>query len=399
MVKMRERFLVRRDHLVLLESVRHDRENRFSYLFGEPFSVLEARDNAGLYELFGKVEDLVKKGNYAVGFISYEAGYALEESFGNRRESLSFPLARFYIYEESEVFICPVGLFRKKWALEEKDLSNNFSIENLFFNVMPEEYNEKIRQIKELIAEGETYQVNYTLKCKFHFSGDPSALYLQLRKRQPVPYAAFFRDGNFALLSFSPELFFRKDGDRITVRPMKGTIARGKNIFQDRWNAWFLQQNLKDRAENVMIVDLLRNDLGKISRIGSIRVPSLFDVEKHPTLFQMTSTILARLKEELSLWELFRAIFPSGSVTGAPKIRTMKIIRQLEKEPRNVYTGAVGFFLPGGRAVFNVAIRTILISGSEGEMGVGSGIVFDSDPEKEYQECRLKARFLTSSVV
>ena len=393
------RFLAGKDRFALFESVCGDRENNLSYLFFEPIGTLEVKKASELPVFFDRLEDYLKNGNYVVGFFSYETGYGLEEAFRSTGESFPFSLARFHVYARPEVFEHRSGLFENGFTPKGKEIDRSFSIDNIFLDVMPEEYKRNINRIKELIADGETYQVNYTLKCQFSFSGSPLGLYLHLRRKQSVPYAVFFRDSGLSLLSFSPELFFRKKGDAIMVRPMKGTISRGENIFRDRRNAKLLRQNPKDRAENLMIVDLLRNDLGKVSETGTVKVDSLFDIERYETLFQMTSTISARLKKDLGLFELFKAIFPSGSVTGAPKIRTMELIRQMERGARKVYTGGVGMFFPNRDAVFNVAIRTILLAGSSGEMGIGSGIVFDSTPEKEYAECKLKARFLTGSLM
>ena len=272
---------------------------------------------------------------------------------------------------------------------------SKYQIKEIRLNQKLPEYVENIQRIKDYIARGLTYQVNYTIKCKFKFQGSSLGLYKNLRNTQPVAYSAFIRDRGFSLLSFSPELFFRKQDRLITVRPMKGTISRGRTEQEDRAQIRKLKTSQKDRSENVMIVDLLRNDLGRISDLGSVRLIKLYAVERYRTLFQMTSTIQAKLKNNFSVYEFFGCLFPSGSVTGAPKIKTMEIIRKLEKQGRGVYTGAVGFFRPNRDAVFNVAIRTLLLRNKSGEMGIGSGIVYDSDPEKEYKECELKALFFT----
>ncbi|MEK6571444.1 MAG: bifunctional anthranilate synthase component I family protein/class IV aminotransferase, partial [Bacteroidota bacterium] len=197
------------------------------------------------------------------------------------------------------------------------------------------------------------------------------------------------------ILCLSPELFFRYKDGTIVTKPMKGTAQRGKTLEEDLQQASWLRHDEKNRAENLMIVDLLRNDLGRICEIGTVNVEELFSVEKYQTLFQMTSTISGRVKNGTTYLEILRSLFPSGSVTGAPKIRSMRIIHELEESPRGVYTGAIGYFSPANEAVFNVAIRTIVIRGNTGEMGVGSGIVFDSVPEDEYSECELKGQFLT----
>ena len=273
---------------------------------------------------------------------------------------------------------------------------DKYRIKNLKLNISKKDYLNSIDKIKDFIRAGETYQVNYTMKYKFDFEGSPYKLYQTLRNNQSVSYGAFIKTKDFKVLSFSPELFFRKKGDEISVKPMKGTIERGRNTKEDRINKNKLKFDIKNNAENIMIVDLLRNDLGMVSRTGTVKVPAIFTVEKYETLFQMTSMVRSRLRKNLSLYELFSAIFPSGSVTGAPKIRTMQIIKELEKEERKVYTGAVGFFTPEKRAVFNVAIRTLLLEGKRAEMGIGSGIVYDSDAVSEYEECKLKAEFLVN---
>jgi para-aminobenzoate synthetase/4-amino-4-deoxychorismate lyase len=243
------------------------------------------------------------------------------------------------------------------------------------------------------------YQLNFTAPWRIEAPGSAAALYARLRARQPVDYGAFlhWRQGR-RILSFSPELFFRVEDAggtrRITTRPMKGTAPRGRTTREDRERAEWLGNDPKNRSENVMIVDLLRNDLGRLARFGSVRAEKLFAVERYPTLWQMTSTVTAELREEVGFAEIFRALFPCGSVTGAPKVRAMQLLAELEDGPRGVYTGAIGYFSPH-RTVFNVAIRTLELQGERGTMGVGSGIVIDSDAADEYRECMLKAEFLT----
>jgi para-aminobenzoate synthetase/4-amino-4-deoxychorismate lyase len=260
-----------------------------------------------------------------------------------------------------------------------------------------DEYCAKVEAIQNYIASGDTYQVNYTTKALFEYSGTPAALYAALQTRQRVPYAAFINAGEQRILSFSPELFFRLQDGRITTRPMKGTAPRGRTLAEDEQIKNRLRDDPKNRSENVMIVDLLRNDIGKIAQIGSVHVDELFAVEKYETLFQMTSTVSGTLRRGTTLCGIFQAIFPSGSVTGAPKCRTMQIIQELEGAARGVYTGAIGYFSPNGDAVFSVPIRTIVLEGNSGEVGVGSGIVADSVPAEEYEECLLKMAFLTCS--
>jgi para-aminobenzoate synthetase/4-amino-4-deoxychorismate lyase len=242
------------------------------------------------------------------------------------------------------------------------------------------------------------------MKLLFDFEGSAETLYSVLRNNQSVAYSAYIRNGDERILSFSPELFFRKKGDEITVRPMKGTASKGKHSLEEQYNSRELHYDIKNRSENVMIVDLLRNDLARLlygHGESRVYVDSLFDVESYESLLQMTSTIKARsalsIMSNLNLTELFRALFPCGSITGAPKIRTMQIIDELEKERRGVYTGAIGYFSPDGSAVFNVPIRTVRLRKSSGEMGIGAGITHDSIPEEEWKESLLKGRFLTHS--
>jgi para-aminobenzoate synthetase/4-amino-4-deoxychorismate lyase len=264
--------------------------------------------------------------------------------------------------------------------------------------VMRDEYDQSVSRIRELIAAGETYQVNYTFPLTSTFNGDAFAWYRDLCVAQGAQYSAYLDLGRYKVLCLSPELFFERRGDHVFTRPMKGTVRRGRWPAEDRELAEWLRYSAKDRAENVMIVDLLRNDLGKVSIPGSVHVSSLFDLERFETVWQMTSTVEATLREGTTLVDLMRALFPCGSITGAPKIRTMQIIRELELFPRGAYTGAIGFLKPGGDCVFNVAIRTVVID-TESEFatfGVGGGVTIDSTAEREYEECLVKSRFLHS---
>jgi len=416
-------FLTNKDPFVFLETTRYDPKNFLSYIFFEPDGKIEINNYSDLPLFFNQIESLLKTGYYLAGFFSYESGnsfnvgapravgQASRLSFSSRSTtpayakaaagklsgspSSSFPLARFYLFRNPLIFNHQSGFFTGGSLANEPEFSEDYALKKPRLNISFTEYQKNINRIKELIAAGDTYQVNYTLKCKFNFTGSSFGLYHDLRERQTVAYSAFIKDRDFSLFSFSPELFFRKSGRKIIVRPMKGTISRGKDARRDKQQIQILAHSPKECAENVMIVDLLRSDLGRVSEVGTVRTDSLFDIEEYETLFQMTSTVSGILKENLSFGNLFEAIFPSGSVTGAPKIRTMEIIRELEKEERGVYTGAVGVFFPNRDAVFNVAIRTLLVTGKEGEMGIGGGITFDSNIRREYEECKLKALFLT----
>ena len=281
-------------------------------------------------------------------------------------------------------------------------------IANVHANISESEFSDAIARIHAYLEAGDTYQVNYTYRLRFDAFGSPIALYRRLRASQPVPYGALIAlpDGR-TVLSLSPELFVQHVESELTARPMKGTAAATGDAQQDATRAAALAADPKTRAENLMIVDLLRNDLGRIAVSGSVRVPSLFDVQRYSSVLQMTSTISATLRKDATLADLISALFPCGSITGAPKRRTMQIIRELEKEPRGLYTGAIGYFdaPQAGQAIGNfclsVPIRTLVLQAPQGngiragEMGIGAGIVHDSVAADEYAECRLKARFLT----
>jgi len=256
-------------------------------------------------------------------------------------------------------------------------------------------YAAAVERIRGWIADGDCYQINFTFPLDFQLYGDPLALYTRLRARQPVRYGGYLATPEETLLSFSPELFFARSGDRVVTRPMKGTAARGATSEEDETNRAALLVSDKERAENVMIVDLLRNDLGRLAAPGKVRVEALCEAEAYPTLWQMVSAVAADLPGA-RLFDLFRALFPCGSITGAPKIRAMQRIAELEDWSRGLYTGTLGWLAPNGNCRFNVAIRTIeLAAGGRARLGVGSGIVIDADPPREYAECLLKASFLT----
>jgi para-aminobenzoate synthetase / 4-amino-4-deoxychorismate lyase len=262
--------------------------------------------------------------------------------------------------------------------------------------VAKDEYVHSVTRIRDLIAAGDTYQVNYSFPLTSTFNGDSFAWYQQLDRAQRANYSAYLDLGRYKILSLSPELFFERNGDHVRTKPMKGTVRRGRTDDEDEELAHWLQNSIKNRAENVMIVDLLRNDLGKVSVPGGVHVTSLFDLERFETVWQMTSTVEATLEHGTSLLNLIGALFPCGSVTGAPKIRTMQIIRELERFPRGAYTGTIGLLRPGGDCTFNVAIRTVVLDKETNlaTCSVGGGITIDSTAEDEYQECLVKSRFL-----
>ncbi|HXR38851.1 MAG TPA: aminodeoxychorismate synthase component I [Terracidiphilus sp.] len=386
-------------------------------LFTAPLRICVANHPAELPHLFAEIERAVASGLYAAGYFSYECAAFFEPRAatpGNLPaapipQPLAQPVAWFGIYSQPQIFDHQSGAFPKgdppaladfRSAAPSPHPSADSSLD-CTLALTEHEYAQRIEAIHEFIRSGDVYQLNFTVPLRVHVPGSSAALHQRLRARQPVPYAAFLHTQHgHRILSFSPELFFRVDSlgetRRITTRPMKGTAPRGRTTSEDRAQANWLRSDPKNRAENVMIVDLLRNDLGRLCAFGTVRAHDLFAVERYPTLWQMTSTVTGQLRPEVGFQQIFRALFPCGSITGAPKIRAMQLIAQLEAQPRGVYTGAIGFFSKE-ETVFNVAIRTLSLDGDRGVMGVGSGIVIDSDPAAEFRECLLKAEFLTSS--
>ncbi|NTW52324.1 MAG: aminodeoxychorismate synthase component I [Chlorobiaceae bacterium] len=363
-----------------------------SLFFSDPVETLPLFSGDDIALWFGRLEARLERGFCLAGWLGYEAGCALDTALsgcGRPMDGQSL-LGWFGVYARPERF-GPEAIA----AEDELVSADPYTISELGFELSEAEYLDRIARLKEQIASGNVYQVNFTGRCRFNFDGSPEALYVAMKRRQPSPWSAYLNTGDRFILSFSPELFFRQEGLEIETMPMKGTAPRGSSPEQDRMERRQLAGCEKNRAENLMIVDLLRNDLGRICRPGSIEASGLFETQTYPTLHQMVSTVRGELREETGLFDLFRALFPSGSVTGAPKVKAMSLVRALEISPRGVYTGAVGFMLPDGRKAFNVAIRTMELSAGVGVYGTGSGIVWDSDPRQEYRECMLKARILS----
>jgi para-aminobenzoate synthetase/4-amino-4-deoxychorismate lyase len=396
---------------VLLESatpgVTEGGADCWTRLFTAPERVCVAWQAAEIPWLFREIESAVAAGRLAAGFFTYECGNCFEPAAGMRAGRAGTPLAWFGIYErcypfdhEAGEFLGgdPPGLERFRGGGEEPAAELPVKPE---FALTEKQYAARIAAIHEWIRAGDIYQLNFTAPCSVQAPGSKAALYARLRERQPVAYGAFLHwQAGRRILSFSPELFFRLEDEgnlrRITARPMKGTAPRGRTTREDRAQAEWLRNDDKNRSENLMIVDLLRNDLGRLAIFGTVRASPLFTVERYRTLWQMTSTVSGELRPEVGFHEIFRALFPCGSITGAPKVRAMQLIAEVEEQPRGVYTGAIGFF-SARRTIFNVAIRTLELDGDQGTMGVGGGIVIDSDAAGEYRECMLKAEFLTGS--
>jgi para-aminobenzoate synthetase/4-amino-4-deoxychorismate lyase len=400
-----KKVILTQKEFAIYETLKVDEDNFLSYIFFSPKGKLILTNPQNIEKFFEQLENKLNKGFYLAGFLSYELGYFLDYK-DSVYYNFKFPLAFFYVFEKpivynhkTDIFEEGTDLIQRLFSVDLVKENSKFKLTNFKLNTSKKEYVENVKKIKNYIFSGDTYQINYTIKLKFDFTGSILGLYNKLKQTQSVSYCAFIKTKDFSVISFSPELFFRKTTDIIIVKPMKGTIPRGKDVFEDKIQVRKLQNSVKDRAENVMIVDLLRNDLGKISSYGEVKVKKLFEIEKYETLFQMTSTIQAKINPNINLYKLFYSLFPSGSVTGAPKIRSMQIIKEVEKEPRYVYTGSVGFIKPNRDSVFNVAIRTLLIGkNGKAELGIGSGIVADSYPQKEYDECKLKYKFLITKI-
>jgi len=353
-------------------------------LYKDPIELLIANDPDSLEKSISRIEQHVKQGGEAAGFLGYEAGYALEPRLHPLLDRTRGPLSYFGLYANCSVL---------QTTPFPEDHANSLA-QHPKLLIGYHEYSEKLATIRQLIQDGEVYQINFTTGVRFQTAQSAWKLFGNLFSRHPVPYAAFLNTGAEQIVSLSPELFFQIERGRITVRPMKGTAARGLTLGDDIACAAALRASEKNRAENAMIVDLMRNDLGRICRTGSVKTPKLFAVERYPSLWQMTSDIEGQLVKGWSIQSVIHALFPSGSVTGAPKIRAMEHIARLEDSPRGVYTGAIGFFAPS-RARFSVAIRTAVLRRQNGTMGVGSGITYDSSAPVEWEECAWKAAFLT----
>ncbi len=389
-------FIRKQDYFFLFETSLFDKDNFRSYIFINPLDIIKINNYQNIEEAFKKIERYSKK-YYLAGYFSYELGYFFEKNSFKLKSFVPYPLIHICVFKKPVIFDHRTGktnifisnLFIKKQKAED------FYIRDLRFTFKRPLYLKRIRRIKEYIKQGHTYQVNFTAKFHFDFQGSGFSFYQDLKDRQNVSYGAFCKLKDEYIISLSPELFLKREGHHIYSKPMKGTIKRGRNIWEDKDKIRELKQSLKNRAENLMIVDLIRNDLGRISKVKTVKVNRLFKIEKYNTLFQMTSTVAGTLKKDITYFDIFRSIFPGGSVTGAPKIRTMQIIKELEGSSRNIYCGALGIISPPDKAILNLPIRTISITRNKGEMGVGGGIVYDSYPNQELQECLLKAKFLT----
>ena len=353
------------------------------YTFTKPILELKTRNLAQVKELLARVEDYQQQGYYVVGYVSYEAAPAFEEKLAvHPAPLLGEYLLYFTVHDSVEKSSIPL-------TYDEVDMPSNWQEVT-----SKKDYEKAIAQIHHHLRQGDTYQVNYTVQLKQAVTANPFAIYNRMVVEQEAGYNAYVEHDEMAVISMSPELFFEQKGRDLTTRPMKGTTKRGLTNQEDLDQAAWLEQDPKNRSENMMIVDLLRNDMNRLSEVGSEHVECLCQVEQYSTVWQMTSTIKSRLREDVDLVEIFRSLFPCGSITGAPKIATMEIIKDLEPQPRGVYCGTIGLLLPNGRRIFNVAIRTIQLYQGKAIYGVGGGITWDSTWESEYREVHQKAAVL-----
>ena len=353
------------------------------YYCASPEVVITANNASELRPAIHQIETLQEDGYYLAGWLSYGAGTALDP-----RQSVvpdeSFPMLTMLASREVE-----------KISLEEYGAG---MLTGFTARIDQATYESQYQRLIDYILAGDLYQANFSFRADVGPVIDPYALFCQLEAAHPVPYAAYIETDDWQLVSLSPELFLKRVGQLLISEPMKGTVERGLTFAEDEQNRLFLESDEKNCAENLMIVDLMRNDLSKICEMGSVEVPELFSARRFPSLHQLVSRVVGRLREHVNLEEILRATFPAGSITGAPKIRAMEVISELESEGRKAYTGSVGLFMPGGDFYLNVAIRTLSCQqqnkGSPAELGVGSGVVANSSGPAEWNECLLKSDFL-----
>ncbi|WP_341201292.1 aminodeoxychorismate synthase component I [Planomicrobium okeanokoites] len=369
----------------LLFEFQNEQGNIEPLAFSEPVRILQTRVLSEVPSIIEEINQATERGYYAAGFVSYEAAPAFQPEM-KTREIASLPLLWFGIYKNPD---------DRKESLSD---SETYSVGDWKLAGSPGNYKNGITSIKNAIAEGHTYQVNYTERLHADFSGSDFAFYRQLARNQQAGYGAYLNIGDYSILSASPELFFKVQNGKLTTKPMKGTAPRGRTLDEDKMHIAKLRASEKERAENLMIVDLLRNDMSRLAKRGSVKVDKLFEVETYPTVHQMTSTITAELTPDLTMMDWFKALFPCGSITGAPKISTMETIAALESTPREVYCGAIGYITPAKDAVFSVPIRTVVVDKetNRARYGVGGGVTWDSTSEGEFKELQTKAEVLTT---
>ncbi len=370
------------------------RQDGSSYFFKDCEKVSSAYTADDIVVLCEEIDALTNAGLYAAGYVSYEAASAFDPHMVVKSSDKRRPNAQFGFFKQVEALDHAAA----EGLLEKRQTNSGYELSNLTFLENEETFRKNVQAIKRHLYQGDTYQTNYTMGCEFDVEGDLTQFYQDLRRAQPVPYGAYLQFNERTILSRSPELFFEKRGSTLRTRPMKGTAAKHDDDRVNTVHKNRLRHDEKTRAENIIIVDLLRNDLGRIAEPGSLEVEDLLMVETYRSLYQMTSSIRCTISDAVTLLDIFRALFPCGSVTGAPKIRTMEIIAALEAGPRGVYTGAIGYVTPQMEMCFSVPIRTITIDQAAPKnrayLGLGGGIVYDSEATAEFAECMGKGRFL-----
>ena len=349
--------------------------------FENPLKIIKASSPFEVMSVLEELQKCLDQGYWIAGLASYELSYALETKLTSLAQSeRSVPLIQFGVFDGPS---CK--------SIE----SSTYSISPFVSDWDEARYKDAFDKALAFIEAGDIYQVNLTFSLFADFHGDPWTFYKDLQKKQKVKHGAFVELNNeISILSRSPELFFKTDSEmKIATRPMKGTQPRNQDPELDKNNLNFLKNDIKNRAENLMIVDLLRNDISRISKVGTVKVPELYKVETYETVHQMTSLVVGEMNKKTTIAELFKALFPCGSITGAPKIRAMEIINELEQRPRDIYCGAIGWMAPDGSSEFNVAIRTLLLQNGKAVLNVGGGVVFDSTAKSEYEEALWKSLF------
>ncbi|MEN8710505.1 MAG: aminodeoxychorismate synthase component I [Paracoccaceae bacterium] len=351
--------------------------------FHRPNCIIECDTIDQVPAALAQIDDALAQGNWVAGCLSYELGYAFEARLHER------------LPDQRDVPLIYMGVYDGPQEVALASPRGGVSLDPVQFEWSASDYQSRFDRAQQYIQAGDMYQVNLTFGGQTAFEGDPEALYLALRDKQPVKFGAFvdFENGD-TVISRSPELFFKTDAQgAIETRPMKGTQPRHVDPAEDAAAKAFLQSDEKNRAENLMIVDLLRNDISKICQVGSVHVPDLFHIESYATVHQMVSRVCGTLRADVVMSHIIAALFPCGSITGAPKLRSMEIIHELESMPRNMYCGSIGWAAPDGRSCFNVAIRTLLLQNGQARLNVGGGVVYDSTAPSEYEEALWKARF------
>jgi para-aminobenzoate synthetase/4-amino-4-deoxychorismate lyase len=367
-------------------------KQRSALLFQTPGDVISCTRLDEVRGCLERLEAAQDDGRYAAGFLAYELGFAFEEKLRQRFQETGEPLLWFGLYDAPE----ELDLAEAGALLASAEDGAKAAIGKPAFDMDRAAYDTAFTRVRSHLAKGDIYQVNLTMRARFRHQGASERIFQDLLRRQPVEFAAFLRLEDRTILSLSPELFLERQGTRLRTRPMKGTAPRGRYASEDTAIARALSSDPKQRSENTMIVDLMRNDLSRIAETGSVTVTRLCEVERYQSLHQMTSTVEADVPGHVGFARITEHLFPCGSITGAPKLSAMQIAHDLETGPRGVYTGSIGYLAPGGDFRLNVAIRTLVLrEDGSGEAGTGSGVIFDSGASPEYDECALKLRFMS----